>query len=141
MGAMNNTGAGGAGPRQKPPNGVSSTEEDETPSFGFSKIRHKRRGKEDLSEYQVPAIESTTPGGSAIPTVIPAPAPASTSAVPVQTAVSTSAASTSAQAIATPATAETCRRGYGGNIKKVRKRKVYDDDSDVHRVSSRPETD
>ncbi|KAF8809677.1 hypothetical protein BYT27DRAFT_7254395 [Phlegmacium glaucopus] len=90
----------------------------------------QRRGKEDLSEYQVPVIENTTPGGSAIPTVIPAPAPASTSA-----------ASTSAQAIATPATAETCRRGYGGNIKKVRKRKFYDDDSDVHRVSSRSETD
>ncbi|KAF8809638.1 hypothetical protein BYT27DRAFT_7337084 [Phlegmacium glaucopus] len=110
MGAMNNTGAGGAGPRQKPPNG--------------------RRGKEDLLEYQVPVIENTTPGGSAIPTVIPAPAPALTSA-----------ALTSAQAIATPATAETCRRGYGGNIKKVRKRKFYDDDSDVHRVLSRSETD
>ncbi|KAF8809649.1 hypothetical protein BYT27DRAFT_7187459 [Phlegmacium glaucopus] len=98
------------------------------------KTQKQLRGGEDPSAYAVPAMESTTAGGLAIPTVIPAPAPAST--VPVETA-----ASTSAVPIETPATAEMRRRGQGGNIKKMRKRKVYDYDSNVHRVSSGSETD
>ncbi|KAF8809673.1 hypothetical protein BYT27DRAFT_7187518, partial [Phlegmacium glaucopus] len=89
----------------------------------------QQRGGED-STYAVPIMESTTAG---IPTVIPAPAAAST--VPVETAA------TSAAPIETPAMAEMRRRGQGGNIKKMRKRKVHDYDSDVHRVSSGSETD
>ncbi|KAF8806717.1 hypothetical protein BYT27DRAFT_7190901 [Phlegmacium glaucopus] len=44
--------------------------------------------------------------------------------------------------VSTPVTAELRQRGRGGNIKtKVRKRPVYDDDLDVHRVSSGSDTD
>ncbi|KAF8814204.1 hypothetical protein BYT27DRAFT_7179682 [Phlegmacium glaucopus] len=93
---------------------------------------HKqRRGKEDLSGYEIPIMASgagVPAGGSNTPAVIPVPAPAP----PI--------ASTSA---ATPPMADTRRRGRGGNTKtKVRRRPVlvYDDDSDVHRVSSGSET-
>ncbi|KAF8816355.1 hypothetical protein BYT27DRAFT_7248428 [Phlegmacium glaucopus] len=90
---------------------------------GPSQTRGQRRGKEDLSEYTIPVMElrSVTAGSSNTPAVI-APPIASTSG-------------------ATPATAETRRRGYTGNTKtKVRRRPVYDDNSDVHRVSSGSDT-
>ncbi|KAF8816349.1 hypothetical protein BYT27DRAFT_7184242 [Phlegmacium glaucopus] len=114
---------------------------------GPSHTRGQRRGKEDLSGYEIPVMESrtgVTAGGSNTPAVIPVPAPAlpiaSTSAASMPTPASISTpVSTSA---ATPGTPGTRRRGYGDNTKaKVRKRPVYDDDSDVHRVSSGSETD
>ncbi|KAF8816335.1 hypothetical protein BYT27DRAFT_7333502 [Phlegmacium glaucopus] len=117
-------------------------------SSGAGKTRGQRRG-EDLSGYKIPVMESrsVTAGGSNTPAVIPVPAPAppiaSTSAASMPTPASTSTpASMSTPASATPATAERRRRGYGDNPKtNVRKRPVYDDDSDVHRVSSGSETD
>ncbi|KAF8816360.1 hypothetical protein BYT27DRAFT_7184283 [Phlegmacium glaucopus] len=107
---------------------------------GPSQTQKERRGKEDLSTYEFPLMElrtGVTAGGSNTPAVIPVPAPAppmaSTSAAPIPTPASTSAG--------TPATAEIRRRGSGNTKTKVRRRPVYDDDSDVHRVSSGSETD
>ncbi|KAF8814214.1 hypothetical protein BYT27DRAFT_7179706 [Phlegmacium glaucopus] len=107
---------------------------------GPSQTQKVRRGREDLSAYEIPLMElrtGVTAGGSNTPAVIPVPAPAppiaSTSAAPIPTPASTSAG--------TPATAEIRRRGSGNTKTKVRRRPVYDDDSDVHRVSSGSETD
>ncbi|KAF8811364.1 hypothetical protein BYT27DRAFT_7184835 [Phlegmacium glaucopus] len=107
---------------------------------GPSQTQKARRGKEDLSAYEIPIMASSTgvmAGGSNTSTAIPVPAPAppiaSTSAVPIPTPASTSGA--------TPATDEIRRRGSGNTKTKVRRRPVYDDDSDVHRVSSGSETD
>ncbi|KAF8804368.1 hypothetical protein BYT27DRAFT_7194531 [Phlegmacium glaucopus] len=141
MGAYNDTGMG----RARSPSrnlrmvGRGSTNEKRKKPYDRQRLgpSQTKRGKEDLSAYQVPIMEpeGLTAGGSSIPATIPAPIPApapltaSTSAVPMPTAVSTPLA-------------EVRQRGLGGNTKnKVRKRKVYDYDSDVHRVSSGSETD
>ncbi|KAF8797369.1 hypothetical protein BYT27DRAFT_7204705 [Phlegmacium glaucopus] len=143
MGPINDTGAGGVGPPSGNPQ-MGSVQEEPTNCHHSDppKTQKQQRGGEDPSAYTVPIMETVaTAAGSAIPTVIPppAPAPASTSAVPAQPAASTSATSTSAVHISTPATA--CADKDEAPIKKVRKPKVYDDDSDVHRVSSGSETD
>ncbi|KAF8800679.1 hypothetical protein BYT27DRAFT_7199856 [Phlegmacium glaucopus] len=144
MGALNNTGVGGATPPSgNPQMGSVKPKRAKRHHSGPPKAQKQQRGREDLSAYLVPVVEITTAGGSAVPTVIPAPAPAPTSAVLVQPATSTSGASTPAAPTASPATAgHMRRRGHGGNIKtKAQKSKVYDDNSDVHRVSSGSESD
>ncbi|KAF8816352.1 hypothetical protein BYT27DRAFT_7238010 [Phlegmacium glaucopus] len=108
-----------------------------------SETWRQQRGKEDLSGYEIPVMElrtGVTAGGSNTPAVIPVPAPAppiaSTSAAPIPTPASTS--------VATPARAEMRRPGCTGNTKtKLRRRTwpVYDDDSDIHTVSSGSDTD
>ncbi|KAF8812805.1 hypothetical protein BYT27DRAFT_7182570 [Phlegmacium glaucopus] len=149
MGANDNTrGVGRARSLSGNPRmvGRSSTHEKQKKPYhrqrsGPSQTQKRRRGKVDPSAHKVPIMEpetSTTAGGSNVPATIPAPIPASasTSAVPMPTA-----ASIPAQPISTPTPvlAEVRQRGLGGKTK--RKPKVYDYDSDVHRVSSGSETD
>ncbi|KAF8804366.1 hypothetical protein BYT27DRAFT_7194526 [Phlegmacium glaucopus] len=157
MGANNDTGIGGARSPSRNLRMVGRGSTNEKRKKPYDRQRsgpsQTKRGKEDLSAYQVPIMEpegmlvsqsihllsTFTTLCSSIPATIPAPIPAPasapapltalTSAVPMPTAVSTPLA-------------EVRQRGLGGNTKnKVRKRKVYDYDSDVHRVSSGSETD
>ncbi|KAF8813213.1 hypothetical protein BYT27DRAFT_7181615 [Phlegmacium glaucopus] len=145
MGALNDTGVGGATPPSGNPQMGSvqpkRVKRAKRRRSGPPKTQKQQRGQDDLSAYLVPIVETVaTTGGPATPTVIPAPAPASMSAAPAQPVASTSTASTSVVPVSMPATTGMRRQGRG-TIKKVRKPKVYDYDSDIHRVSSGSETD
>ncbi|KAF8797375.1 hypothetical protein BYT27DRAFT_7204727, partial [Phlegmacium glaucopus] len=92
MGPISNTGAGGVGPPSGNPQ-VGSVQQTKHYHSGPPRIQKPQRAREDPSVYVVPVIESMsvsqsihlfsqlfvtgmTAGGSAVPTVIPAPAPA-----------------------------------------------------------------